>query len=123
VTGTGTVGVGSGATVEADNTVGAGQTFVYTASSTGEFALDDVDLGGSSVFSGAISGFAAGDSLEVGGFGTGTMFTYKSTGTNTGQLQLTDNTLKANIDFTGAPYSTSSFTPNIGTTSTTFTFA
>ena len=123
MTGTGTVGVGSGATVEADNTVAAGQTFVYTANSTGEFALDDLDVGGSSVFSGAISGFAAGDTLEVGGFGTGTTFVYHPTGTDTGQLQLTDNTLRSTIDFTGAVYSTSSFTPHIGTTSSTFTFA
>jgi hypothetical protein len=123
LSGTGKDNVSGGATLEADSTVGAGQTFVYAASSTGEFALDDLDVGGKSLFGGTISGFAQGDSLEVGGFGTGTTFVYKTIGSNSGYLQLTDGQLKANIDFSGANYNTGSFTPTTTPSGTLFTYS
>jgi hypothetical protein len=122
LSGTGKDQVGNGATLEVDSTVGAGQTFVYAANQSGEFALDDLDVGGKSLFAGTISGFGAGDSLDAAGFGTGTSFVYKSTGSNSGYLQLTDGQQKANIDFTGGNYNTANFTPNIGTSSTLFTY-
>jgi len=122
LSGTGTDSVGGGATLEADSTVAAGQTFVYSGFG-GEFALDDLDVGGKSLFAGTISGFAAGDTLDAAGFGTGTSFVYKSTGSNSGYLQLTDGQLKANIDFSGANYNTGSFTPTTTPSGTLFTYS
>lgn len=123
LTGTGTDKVGSGATLEVDNTVGSGQTFDY-ASGGGEFMLDDLDLGGKSAFSGVINDFGAGDSFYALDFGTGATFKYvpDSTTHNTGgALELTDGTLHANIAFTGA-YTTGSFTANTSGSGTLFTF-
>jgi len=40
------------------------------------FALGDLSSGGTSLFSGTISGFTTGDSLDAGRFGIGTSFVY-----------------------------------------------
>ncbi len=101
VTGSGGIYVGEGASLELDSTVGAGQELVYV-SGGGKFLLDDLDVNGANLFSGRIDSFGSGDSFDVGDFGEGTTFNFVENSNNAaGQLQLTDGSTLATINFVG----------------------
>jgi autotransporter-associated beta strand protein len=109
VSGTGTLQVSNGATLELDGAVATGQTLAYQAGSTGEFALDGFDVG--AFFHGSVSGWAAGDQLEIGGpfsASSSLLFTENNAHTS-GTLSLKDGANQESMTFLGN-YSTSNFT-------------
>jgi hypothetical protein len=80
---TGTDTVAASATLEVDSTVAAAQTLTYSGSG-GTFSLNDLDVGGTNLFHGSLSGFAAGDKIDAGApFGTGTTFNFVENGNGT----------------------------------------
>jgi hypothetical protein len=98
------------------SSVGSGQTVHYSAAD--ELILDRADH-----FAGAITGFAAHDSIDLIGFGTGTTLSYAPNNPNTGgTLTVTDGSLIAHILFGGA-YSQGNFKPVVSSSATLIEFA
>jgi hypothetical protein len=89
VTGTGTLKIDSGATIEAGAAVAAGQEAVFVGSAT--LLLDQGET-----FGGKLSGFAAGDTLDLRDFGSGTTIAYAA-----GVLTATDGALTASVALLG----------------------
>jgi fibronectin-binding autotransporter adhesin len=117
ISGTGTLQVLGGATLQVDGGVASTQTLTY-GSGGGEIALADLNVGGTDQFSGFIHGWASGDSLNVGtSFGAGTLYSFlENKGHTGGTLTVTDNGLSAAINFNGlggAVVSAANFTQGV----------
>ena len=111
LSGAGGVTIGNGSTLEVDGAVAASQTFIYSPTG-GQFALDDLAPSGTQPFQATISGFAAGDTLDIGPqFGSSATPVYnENPGGMSGTLMLTDGSAHASIAFLGN-YSTANFAP------------
>jgi hypothetical protein len=113
LSGAGSMQVSNGATLQLDGNVASTQTIGY-ASSGGGISLDDLDAAGVQLFHGAIRGWAAGDTLDVGtAFGSGTLFSFtENKGQTAGTLNLTEGNASAAITMIGN-FAASNFTPTL----------
>ena len=106
VSGTGTLSLASGSTLELNSSVSTGETVAYDGLATLGLSL-------ANEFSGTISGFGTGDAIDAQNFQYGsTSIVFNPNSQNTGgTLTLTDGPLVANISMTGS-YTTNDFQPN-----------